>query len=685
MSLLYQTIRLGFTPALYWRLDRVGAVADGDVIVDLSGNGLDGEVDLLVGTAGGPGVSPGDSVVPFTYPYGNVSPIETDAASRAFAGHNYNVFADTEQSRIFVASDPLIEPTNNFTLDGWVRPLRGDMGNDSSNGVLQQHLFGKFNVAEIYIEGTNKLAGAIKDSAGNFFRVVATGNFTVGQWYYVALVRLGNALALYVNAVLQGTTTVTSGLGSSVATPDFVVHTAQIAPADCVYDEVAFQLDALSGPNILTIYEAALATLHSSATIIVRVPVTLDTDSVEPIDFPFTHNWADPISGQGRTITEHLSWRTHSNRSEPDYHQRVGARPHGPLRQLEYAVTPTTIKARTALQRALWQPATFYRLPIATDWVELTAQASATDVVIDCDTTLRDFEIGSYVAVWRDVYDPASAQTFRITSRTDSQLGVSPAVATTFLVGSQLMPARIACLPDDESTFDSYTIDLETGALRFEILSTELSTRRVTAYTPVSTYQSVEVFSLDSARFDILEQVQYHVRRRQLGTGLLTGNDYYRAVDTLAPVTIPVRVLLVSRVTLSEFYGWLEARQGKRNPVWVPSMDNDLELVTQLSSTSLKTTGYTTYNLHYGRRHLQLVFADGATANRKITAMVDNGDGTETLTVASLPAGTIVKLSLLRLCVAPDSFELHYHRDLGTAGGMVVECAWEFVELLTTP
>jgi hypothetical protein len=65
--------------------------------------------------------------------------------------------------------------------------------------------------------------------------------------------------------------------------------------------------------------------------------------------------------------------------------------------------------------------------------------------------------------------------------------------------------------------------------------------------------------------------------------------------------------------------------------------------------------------------------------------MVDNGDGTETLTVAAIPAGTIAKLSFLRLCVAPDTFELRFHRDLSVPGAMVVECAWEFVELLTTP
>lgn len=679
----YEDTRLSFNPALYWRLDRVGPVADGDVIEDISGNGLDGELNLLVGTAGGPGVSPGDGVVPFKYPYGQASPIETDASSWAFAGHNFNVFADTEQSRIFRATDSLIEPSGDFTLDGWLTIPRADMANQS--GPVRQKLFGKQDSCEIGVINLNLIGGWCFDTAGTLFYVVSSTPFIIDRSYYVALVRLGNALALYVDAVLIATTTITSGLPTRDLGSDFFIHNAQIAPADCAYDEVAFQLDALGGADIRVIHEAALATLHSSATINVHVRVTLDTDSVEPVDFPFTHNWTDPISGQERVITEHLNWKTLNNRSEPDYQQRIGARPYGPLRQLEYAITPTTPRARTALQRALWQPGQFYRLPIATDWVELAAQANPSDATLDCDTTLRDFEVGSYVTVWKDVYDPASSQTFRVTSVSDTQLGVSPVVATTFPVGSQLMPARLACLPDEESSFDSYAIDLESGALRFEILSTELSTRRVTPYVPVSTHESIEVFSLDSARFDILEQAQYRIQRRQLGTGLLTGNDYYRGVDTISPVTIPARVVIVSRETLSEFYGWLEARQGQRNPVWVASADNDLELVERLSNTSIKTTGYADYNLHYGRRHIQLMYADGSVVNRKITGVVNNGNGTETLTVASLPSGAIVKISLLRLCVAPDSFELRFHRDLAVKGGMVVECAWEFSELLTTP
>lgn len=671
----YESEILSDTPVLYYRLNQLGFGTDGESVPDLSGSNRHATLAFTGSQAA----------------WGHPSPIETDASSKEFWGYtNANIapWLFTGHSRIGKSTESAIEPTGDFTVEGWLRPME----NIPLAGTFL--MFGKSGSCGVMLTASTgtRIGGFVIDSADNLFTVIDTSFLVtdnLGTSFYVRVERLGNALALYVNRTLRATTTITSGLPTKVSTNDFAIHANSSFGLVIRYDEVAFYDYALGNVRGVVHYESALNVLNSSATITVRVPVSLDTDSVEPIDFPFTHNWADPLSGQERVITEHLSWKTHSNRSEPDYHQRIGARSHGPLRQLEYAITPTTARARTALQRTLWQPAQFYRLPIATDWVELTAQANVSDAILNCNTTLRDFEIGGYVTLWGDVYDPSTARTFRITSVSDTQLGVTPVVASIYPVGSQLMPARLACLPDEESQFDSYTIDLETGALRFEILSTELSTRRVTTYVPASTHESIEVFSLDGARFDILEQAQYQIQRRQSGTGLLTGNDYYRMVNTIAPVTIPVRVLLVSRETLSEFYGWLEARQGRRNPVWVVSADNDLEFVSIVSpgglTTTFKTRGYSTYNLHYGRRHIQLVYSDGSVVNRKITALVDNGDGTETLTVATLPAGTITKISFLRLCVAPDSFELRFHRDLTVMGGTVVECTWEFTELLTTP
>lgn len=560
-------------------------------------------------------------------------------------------------------------------------------------------------------QGLNSSNWLSIDSQAAAARITISGSGTfdltsalpvVNRWYHLVVTRNGNVMRLYVNGALKAERT-DLGLGdlagfgvpSDGTNPNGYTFIGTGSSADVFAspgtDEPAIYNYALNATPVLTHYEAALNTLFSSATIKVRVQVTLDTDALEPLDFAFAHNWTEPISGQERVITEHLSWKTHGNQSEPDYQQRVNARPHGPRRSVEYAITPTSSLARMAFQRLLWQPAQAFRLPIWTDWTPLTTTANATDTTLDCDTTLRDFEIGSYCVIFNDPYDPSNYQFFKITSRNNTQLGVSPSV-TTAVTNGLIAPARLANLPAEELSLEAYVIDSETGVLNFDILDTELSNRRVTTYTPTSTYQpnlskpAVEVLSLDSARYDVLEQVQYSIRQRQLGTGLLTGNDYYRGIDTATSSTIPVRVLLTERASLSEFYGWLEARQGRQNPVWVPSRENDLQFVAHLGGPSVKIkAGYLFYNLHYGRRDVQITYADNSVQNVRINAVTDNMDGTETLTMAASVGGTIAKISWLRFCVAPDSFELRFHRDITIPGNMIVECAWEFTELLTTP
>lgn len=657
MPLSYEDTVNSRNPALFMRMDETG----GTVFHDSSSFATHGEF--------------------YNPTFGLASPVETDPFSLAIGG---------SVGKVLIADAPQADLRDDFSIEvfGYVLPA-----------VQVAHLVTRNG--QLGLSGGNFIA-IDQGGPGIRFRVAVSGSDwevtfqppVVNRWYHIIGTRNGNVQRLYINgALVDQRTDLPVGDIDVAGSPAWFFGSSgnQNLWLSTGTDEGIIHVSALNATEARENYEAAVLRLTASATIQVRTQVILDTDSPEPVDFAFAHNWTEPISGSERAITEHLSWKTHSNRSEPDYEQRVNARPHGPRRSLEYAITPTSALAKAAFQRLLWQPAQTFKLPIWTDWTPLTATANATDTTLDCDTTLRDFEIGSHCAAFSDPYNPFSFQLFKITSRSDSQLGISPAVSSTTTNGL-IAPARLACLPNEESSFEAYVIDRETGTLRFEILDTELSTRRVTTYTPVSTYQpnvlkpAVEVFSLDSARFDVLETSQYSIRQRQLGTGNLTGNDYYRGLDTATASTIPARVLIVSRATLAEFYGWLEARQGKQNPVWVPSRENDLTLINQVSSTVLRIeAGYAFYNLHYGRRDIQITFTSGTVANRRISAVVDNGNGTENITVASLPAGTISKISWLRFCVAPDSFELRFHRDITTPGGMVVECAWEFTELLTTP
>lgn len=664
----YQSEVLADLPALFFRLDQIGAATNGDEIADLSGNDLHGTLSFS-------GASP-------TQPYGYASPIETDPASRAFF---CNIISPPlSQGIISRASDPLIEPDGDLSLEIWVKPLHVVTSFVTKRKIFDGICF------EIRIDTQGALVGSLRDTGGTVWNVTAPGlgggqNERLGQWWHVVLVRQGATLALYVNGYLKASTTITSGLPTLDEPGEFRIHGGASGGFQFYVDEVALYDHALSAARVLIHYEAAKNTLPLSATITVRVVVELDTDQVIPIDFPFTHNFAEAISGSPRPLVEHLSYATNVLQSEPDYQQRINAQPHHAERTLEYFVTPTSARARAMMQAVLWTPGQTYKLPIAKDWGALTAQATAGAGTLSLDTTLKDYEIGSYVVVWEDVREPWTAQFFLITSRTDSQLGITPNVGSTLPLGSTVMPSRLAILPEDTLSIDSHLIDRETAALQFEILSTELSSRRVTAYTPSETYLSIEVFRFERAKVEWVDPSPYQIARRQQGTGNSAGNDYLRAIDTGSPQTVPIRVLLASEEAISEFYGWMDARQGKVNPVWVISEENDLEVIARTNTTiTVSYIGYAArYNVHSARRHIAFKKTDGSTVFKKITAAVDNGNGTETLSVASPPAfADIVKASFLKFCTAPDQFELKYHRN-GT--GFIGECEFVMTELLTTP
>lgn len=606
--------------------------------------------------------------------FGLNSPIETDPSSKAIFGRAG-----------FKDADDVPDLSNAHTWIVW--------GFNDSSGA--KALIGRNN--QWSLANSNLLGYSAADLAATRFSDGAGNNQTLDfsvapdAWFMLARTRSTNVGRLYVNGVLRDeTTTLSVGAFSYDGDAGLWTIGESSGPTSGFYassgvDEPALFDYALTAAEILAIYESALASLPISCTISVRVVVELDTDQVTPVDFPFTHNFAEPIQGSPRPIVEHLAWKTNVNQSEPDYQQRINAQPYHAERTLEYFVTPTSARARSMMQAALWTPGQTYKLPICKDWGELTAQAGASANTLSLDTTLKDYEIGSYVVVWEDVYQPWTAQFFEITSRTDTQLGISPNVGTALPIGSPVMPARLAILPEDSLSIDSHLIDRETAALQFEILSTELSSRRVTAYVPDEEYLDIEVFSLERVKVEWVDPAQYQINRRQQGTGTPTGNDFTRAIDTGSPQAIPLRVLLTSEEAISEFYGWMEDRQGKQNPIWIASEENDLNVTARNAGTiTIDHVGYTKlYNAHSARRHLAFKKTDGSTVYKMITAAVDDGNGTETLSVDTPPnLVDIAKTSFLRLATAPDQFELKYYRD---GAGFIAECEFVMTELLSTP
>lgn len=110
---------------------------------------------------------------------------------------------------------------------------------------------------------------------------------------------------------------------------------------------------------------------------------------------------------------------------------------------------------------------------------------------------------------------------------------------------------------------------------------------------------------------------------------------------------------LEDRVAVTAFRAFLDARRGRAIPVWVPTRQADLTATHTLSSGNTALTvehvGYTDSLFpHNARKHVALITADWTIYTRGVSGSVDNGNGTETLTLnASVPVDVVMGQSLI--------------------------------------
>lgn len=665
----YQTTRLARLPALYYRLDMVGAATDLDVVPDISGNALDGTVRYLNPHGTGP------------EPYGYASPIETDAASREFFGHAYNTSGDYEISRVFRVTDPLIEPSGDFTLDGWVRPANTTMGNELSDGTLKFNLFGKVGSCYIYIDHFKFLAGFMHDSAGNFYNVVCPTPFGPDNSlndtsFYVALTRTGNSLALYINGVVVALTTVSSGLPTRDTGGDFRVFGDVVSGSphgyECRYDEVAFQLDALGATDILTIYESAKAVNNMYATLTGSSSLTLDS-TPPPVyaGFPYSHNFATPA-------IERLIRSTNVQLVRDGSEERTG-RMTQTRRRLAYDILIPDASARRKFAAFMW--ANQYKpvaWPIIEDEAKLTVAVTAGDTTLaSVDTDLKDYDVDGR---------------FMISNGTDYELceiaSLGPLttkqpIENDWPVGSKVVSCKRAYL-EASQPITGITSEIQQANITAAILVEDIveSPNRITSHVATYNYRSIEVFDpFEWGTNDFGESQESDSLQEGETLDEQTGVFRFDADVTQSKVGIAYNLLLSGRAQISSFLGWFENRAGRLNKIWVPSLQEDLKLVSMTGSTiTITDSDYAdTYNINDARRDIALIKRDRTMAFRRINSVAQAAPN-EVLTVdssVSTLAATTRQVCLLRLCRL-DADEIEITRLTGT----VARVAFKFREIL---
>src|SRR5260370_15454376 len=346
MSLLYQIAVLADTPALYLRLDMTGLASNGDSIPDISGHGLNGTLSFS-------GSSP-------VQPYGWPSPIETDPASREFNCNNNPFISAASISR---ASDPLIAPSGDLSLEVWLRPSTLAVAMITKLKIFDGICY------EIGITTGGKFYFSVRDTGGTVWSVIAPGfgggqnELLQGDSYHVVGVRVSNVIAIYVNKILQATTTIVSGLPTLNEAGAFQISAGISGNFAYRADEVAIYTYALTLTRIAAHYDAAKLAVElvgqsdGTSTAVLSSEITR-----QKVAFSFEHNI-------DYDIRETLSFQTPIITSRDVTEQRMGNRTY-PRRTLEYVISPygNSGKLRRLLQSTLFGGGLgFYKLPIFAD------------------------------------------------------------------------------------------------------------------------------------------------------------------------------------------------------------------------------------------------------------------------------------------------------------------------------
>jgi hypothetical protein len=665
----YEAEVLADSPALYLRLAEVGTDSNGAAWPDISGNGLDGE-QVYTSTT---------SDVARGFP----SAVETDGGAREFrswAGGAPLAAGTTGTSRLFVPDDALLHPTIDFAAEQVFRPL-SDIPLAGTFGIS-----GKVSTGGIVLtwSGGTRIGGYCVDTGNNLWIVKDTSFLAtdfLGEPFHVVVVRIVNSLCLYINGTLRAITTITSGLPTKVTSGVAYVQDPAIVALQARHGEFAWYTHALTADRILAHYEAMFNNNPLFGRADMHMIATLDGD-LEPTPqlFPFSHNWESEVR-------ETLAWSTDVIPAETDYEQRAGIRQR-PTRTLEFDAFIPDSRLRRRFHAYLFQNQrrTIY-LADETEAAALTADAPSGSTDLDFVSAGRGFEDGGLLAIYQDEdnFEIVEIDTVGETSTT-----LDGITANDWTKGNTRAVPVVRAYIADQLDFSRHTDQLEETTIEFRVLAQDvpLNPRRNGTYTPRYTYKGIEVFDpfiLGTNNWNETGRGQVTIKTvdPESPAGIFSRSPF----DSASREIVSYSLFLDSRAAISKFLAWAWSIQGRRVPVWVPTLQKDFDLVSTAGSSPATITveghDFTNfYQSHPARRDLALIYANETMVFRRIAGAETSGandalelEGVGAVTLTNLQAVSFLKLSRLQ----EDTIGLVWHTD------ELVEVTLNFLELLTTP
>jgi len=347
------------------------------------------------------------------------------------------------------------------------------------------------------------------------------------------------------------------------------------------------------------------------------------------------------------------AWRTDVQKSRDGLERRV-CLSQSPRDRYELGIPLTTAQALQVRGWLLNDPAGTYEIPLRFERLLATAEVTDGDFQTG-GITLSDWAVAGQRVLVESLIDPDDYYTAEI----DSVASAPTITLDTLPPGGMDFPAGLTAI--------SPLVDvlLENGQAigHYKVNEGYWSMAARAAAVRASFGDGASLTSLSSV--PILDRVPMDVGlgQEQAASGVEI-QDAGGAIATTWPRTVSdIRRSHRWQVanTAAERQWWklfLYTVRGRQKPFLLSTYQHDLVAASNPAGTSLivegpPTTGAADYVTDWwpslAHRRLHIVDTAGASSYRAVTAAVDNLDGTQTLTIASLTA-TVARISFLELC-----------------------------------
>lgn len=347
----------------------------------------------------------------------------------------------------------------------------------------------------------------------------------------------------------------------------------------------------------------------------------------DPTVWPIEANGADPIVERFGYLTDVLA--TYTNRE-----QRVCLR-HVPLESYEFGILGVAARESELAAGLLYDASDeLVAVPLWHYGSKLTSAVAPGGALLAIpDAADCPYLAGGYALVWRDAF---TWELFSVSGTSGAGVATSDTSAGSWAIGSYVYPVRVGRLSDREA-LRWETSRYSSGRITWTMEQAGVGTI-IGASVAATTYRNFEVLEVEPSRADGIED-KFERRVYLLDTG--TGT---RTADAAEAVGSPVRDIEWQTYTRAEARAlreFMDRRGGRRVPFWVSAWEEDLALAVDAgasaSSITVLAAGYTARHFAAGRarRHVAIRTPDGPVRYREVLSAVDNGNGTETLTLDS--------------------------------------------------